>query len=87
MSIGGNASNNGVKFVSDKYSAEFVLDKDGTYEIKTKEHPIDSKISKTIKRIPIVKGLYVMLGTSRWMAFVLLLSVFMDFFPIEKSDT
>lgn len=87
MSMGGSASNNGIRFVSDKYSAEFVLNKDGTYEIKTKKQPIDSKIRKTLKRIPIVKGLYSMFSISRWISILLIFSVFMDFFPIEKSDS
>jgi len=87
MSMGGSSSNNGVKFISDKYSAEFVLNKDGTYDIKTKERPIDIKISKVIKRIPIVKGIYTIFSTSRWLSILLIFSVFMDFFSIEKSDS
>jgi len=58
FSIGGSASNSGVEFYSDNYTAKFVMDKTGSYEITHDERLELGRVRDILYRIPIIKGLF-----------------------------
>ena len=79
MGIGGSAANNGVHFMSDNYTAKFVMQKDNTYKIVTEKRLKITGIRKYVRKVPIVKGIFSMFTGSRWIAALILLSIFEDF--------
>jgi len=85
MSIGGRASNNGVSFVSDDYAAKFVMRKDGGYDISIEKLKDISKLRKTMKKIPLVKGLFSVLTGGRVVVAIIILSIISDFSDFSES--
>jgi len=79
MSVGGSAANNGVNFMSDNYTARFVMQKDNTYKIVTEKRLKITGIRKHVREIPIIKGIFSMFTGSRWIAVIILLTIFEDF--------
>ena len=85
MSVGGSASNNGVEFVSDNYSAKFVMGKDtDNYVISTKKLLQIKRAKRIIKKIPILRGLYTLLSSDKIIASAIAVVIFIDFFPLEN---
>jgi len=78
MGIGGRASNSGVSFVSDDYSAKFVMHKDNTYTVSVEKLKDLSKIRKTVKKIPLVKGLFSMIMSGRIIVAIMILAIVSD---------
>lgn len=83
MSIGGSASNNGVKFISDNYVASFVMDKNNDYKISyNKRAPVEG-IRKQLSRIPLVKGISAMIEINPVIFILALFLLFWDFSPMK----
>ena len=78
MGIGGRAFNGGVNFVSDDYSARFVMQDDGTYRISVEKRIKTSGVKKIVREIPLIKGLFSMLTNSRLILIIIILSILSD---------
>jgi len=79
MSIGGRASNRGVSFESDDYSAKFVIQSDNTYKIIVEKRIKKSRIRKIVRKIPLVKGLFSLITSGRIVVAIIILSIISDF--------
>ncbi|MCL2096982.1 MAG: DUF1385 domain-containing protein [Oscillospiraceae bacterium] len=80
MGIGGSARNDGVNFVSDNYTAKFVMKKDGGYSITTGTRiHVKESVKDVFRKIPFVKGLYsLFFGVNRILAISVAVNLFMD---------
>jgi len=86
MGIGGSASNNGVRFMSENYTARFVLDKFDNYHISHSKRKIPGKFSQRIKKIPLLKGFYTMLVANPIMPPLILIALILDFLPAAMGE-
>ena len=86
LSIGGSASNNGVKFISDNYVARFDMDKNNNYQISYNKRIKAEGIRKRIKKIPLLKGLYAMYEGNPIVIFYALFMLLMDFTHYNSTD-
>ena len=80
MGIGGSAFNNGVKFISDNYTAKFVMKKDNSYDITTGTRvSVKPRVIELIKKIPVIKGFYEMFfGGNRIIPVLIATNFFID---------
>jgi len=78
MNVGGRAFNGGVHFMSDDFSAKFVMQSDGTYSIFVEKRIKTSGIKKYVREIPLVKGLFSLLTNNRLILIIVVLSILND---------
>jgi len=78
LHLGGNSFNNGVNFVSDNYSAKFIMQKDNNYTIITEKRLEISGVRKIVRKIPLIKGLFSMFSGSRLIPAIVAMSIFED---------
>lgn len=89
IGIGGSSSGDGVKFISDNYTAKFVMRKDNSYNItvnKRVQIEKSGKLRKALRRIPLIKGLYSLVDGSPFGIFFFALCLFVDFAPIDRLE-
>lgn len=78
MSIGGNSTNDGISFISDNYTAKFIMDKNNHYKISTSKRIQMNGIRNRMKDIPLIKGLYTLFEGKPVMAAGVLITVSSD---------
>jgi uncharacterized protein YqhQ len=86
MSIGGSAFNNGVKFISDNYTAHFAMDKNNEYKITYNKRKTIGKARAFIKKIPLLKGVYAMWEGNPLVLFITLCALFEDFSSTDLEN-
>ena len=90
MSIGGSSFNNGVNFMSDNYTARFVMQKDNSYKIVTEKRLKITGFRKYVRKVPLVKGLFSLFSGGRLIVLILALCIFEDTLrhskPLEIPD-
>ena len=79
MGIGGSARNDGVNFISDSFTVNFTMGKDGVYVIRTSNRIIkNSKFVDTICKIPFLKALYKLFASDRLVAVSIAVIIVLD---------
>jgi len=87
LKLGGSASNNGVRFMSDNYTANFVMRKDGTYTISHEKRAIqDGKVRNIINKIPLVRGIFALFSAAPVLIIAIIPMLLIDFFPMHVLD-
>jgi uncharacterized protein YqhQ len=85
INIGGNANNNGVSFISDNYRVTFVMQKDESYKITSKKRISEGNLAKTIKKIPLARGLF-MIFRDKIPALLISFIILTDIYRIMDYD-
>ncbi|MCL2047036.1 MAG: DUF1385 domain-containing protein [Oscillospiraceae bacterium] len=85
MGIGGSSRNDGVNFLSDNYTATFIMDKDNNYKIKTSKNIVkSSKFSDFMCKIPFIKSLYKLFSSDRIVVITIAILVLLDILSIGE---
>jgi len=83
--MGGSSSNNGVRFISDRYSIQFKMNRDGTYTATYKKNREISAAGKFFRKIPLLKGLYVLFEMSKPLFGMIALFIVFDIFERDEK--
>jgi uncharacterized protein YqhQ len=86
MGVGGSATNNGVMFVSDRHSAQFIMQKDGSYEINTAKRIVKGGVRRVVEKIPLVKGIFSLFDSSYLISIIVGSMLCLDLFQISNRS-
>ena len=85
FTIGGSASNNGVEFETDDFTAKFVMDESGNYVITHRKRLPVGRIRECLSYNPIVKGIHAIFDGKPILTFPILGLIALDFIGATES--